>query len=139
MNFNPDLIKQFVQSDLGCQCPEEVFNSIKYENHVHLEYGFYVDKAITIGNRLLIFVLNVTKYIDVLRILDKLVMHGTAWRDGVGLNRFRLVLISENPKKLKAEITKEFNKLKGNDRRANLHIVNKKNMMKKKYEFLEKE
>jgi hypothetical protein len=139
MSFDPDLIKQFVQADLGCQCPEEVFNSIKYENHVHLEYGFYVDKAITIGNRLLIFVMNVTKYIEILKILDKLVTHGIAWRDGEGLNRFRLVLISEKPKELKSDVIKEFNKLTGKDKKAHLHIVSKNEMINKNYEFLEKE
>jgi hypothetical protein len=83
--------------------------------------------------------MNITKYIEILKILDKLVTHGIAWRDGVGLNRFRLVLITENPKKLKSEIAGEFNKLKGKDKKAHLHIVSKKEMVKRNYEFLEKE
>ena len=139
MNFDPDLVKIFVQKDLGCNCPEEVFNSIKYENHVQLEFGFYVDKAITIGNRLLIFVMNLNKFIEIKNILDKLINHGTAWRDGEGLNRFRLVLISNNPKKTKKDISSEFNKLKGKDKKVHLHVINENIISKSGYDFLKKE
>jgi hypothetical protein len=128
MDFNPELIKSFVKSDLGCECPDDVFNYIKFEKNARLEYDFKVDYAITIGNRLLIFIQEVQDIKQAEQILEILVRHGKSWRDDEDLNRFRLVVVTSSPKKMEKKIFTKFNKLKNKDEKVHLHVLSKKKL-----------
>ncbi len=136
MNFDPDLIKKFVRDELGCSCQDEVFYNIKFQNHVELEHKFFIDKAVTVGNRLLIFILNVTTGIKIEKSVEKLVNHGRNWRDSEELNRFRLVLITTTPDTLEKKIKNKFKKLVKDDEKIHLHIINRKILVKNNYGFL---
>lgn len=85
-----DLIKPFVQQVLGCQCPESVFSQIE---HSLEPVAGTVYQRLLIGERLLIYLLDLSTVIDAEAVAGRLLRHGVAARDRAGLNRFRLVVI----------------------------------------------
>jgi hypothetical protein len=54
--INNENIKQFVTQTLGCACPEEVFQYIDCQNNIKLNDDILLHNKINIGNRLLIYV-----------------------------------------------------------------------------------
>lgn len=132
MSFNPELLKIFVKTDLGCKCPDDVFNLIKYDKHIKLEINLEVDRIITIGNRLLIFIFNVKDLTNINKTLERLVHHGRTQRDDECLNRYRLVLVTTKNKKLEKKIGGKFKNLAGVDDKIHLHIKNKRKFKEEK-------
>jgi hypothetical protein len=89
-------ITSFVRESLGCECPDEVFETIEYQLREGPDEGLNV----TIGGRLLVWVrpfMPRTGHIgqrDVPHIVYVLLQSGRDERDTKGLNRFRLVLVA---------------------------------------------
>jgi len=52
-----EAIKAFTREILGCDCPEEVFDKIVYEDDVQIDSGISISHKINIGDKLLIYVL----------------------------------------------------------------------------------
>jgi len=116
-------IKQFVQKTLGCRCPGEVFQSIDCRRHVPLSNDVVLHRAITIGNRLLIYVVEVGNRSSIEKHLALLVSAGKSERDSNGLNRFRLVIVTdESPGNGKA-IRRTFEELREGDLKIHLHVI----------------
>lgn len=115
-------IKQFVKEALGCGCPEEVFQSIDCKRNVELGSGVIVHSIITIGNRLLVYIVY-----DNLDFVEKhlafLVSVGKKERDSRGLNRFRLVIVMDRFPGNGDAIRQTFGKLREKDENTNLHII----------------
>lgn len=91
------LIKEFVQNVLGCGCPEEVFEDIRYDRGTDPHEG----QTIIIGNRLLVRLAVPPPVPDgqvgpFISGLVRLLTRGVEERDSKGLNRFRLVLLVED-------------------------------------------
>jgi len=95
-------IKDFVQNRLGCGCPEEVFETIEYGpiTGPNSTRGL----SVTIGGRLLVWFTiflptpnhhGFHAYSDFVKDILK---DGRDERDSRGLNRFRLVLVSDKGK-----------------------------------------
>ena len=59
MSPNFKLLKKFIKFNLGCQCPDEVFDSIQKEHNISIEQNIIVDNIFTIGNKLLIYILKI--------------------------------------------------------------------------------
>jgi hypothetical protein len=115
-------IQSFVQQTLGCACPEETFQSIERREAVRLDEDLVVTTALTIGNRLLVYVVGSFPKKDVQQQLDVLVTAGKEERDARGLNRFRLVVFTDD-RVLEKQLRDVFELLRGADEKAHLHVL----------------
>jgi len=115
-------IKLFTREILGCDCPEEVFNKIVCEDDVKIDGGLTISHRINIGDRLLIYVSILDEASDVRSALPELVDSGEKERNDKGFNRFRLVLVSENPEIAEDEAYRSFERL-GKNEKIHLHII----------------
>jgi hypothetical protein len=123
--MNNNIIKRFVQETLGCGCPEEVFRSIKCRLQVRLNSFIVLDASIVIGNRLLIYIAEAGSEGCVEEHLPVLVAAGRKERDEKGLNRFRLVLVTDEPTEVQRVAGKIFEELRGADEKVHLHVIRK--------------
>lgn len=112
--------KQFVRETLGCSCPDEVFESIRWDTLSVV--GVDVLRGI-IGEKLLVYLFPVGDVKQMGRNLPALVKAGRDERDIGALNRFRLVLISDQPETLLGVATRLFADLSIVDDRMHLHVV----------------
>lgn len=119
--INKENIKTFVQQTLGCGCPEEVFHYIDCQVNSKL-HDTVSGSKINIGNRLLIYVVEVNNPDSLNHTLPFLFDIGKKERDGKGFNRFRLVLATDafnEIKQVAEDIFKDIDK----DEKVHLHIV----------------
>lgn len=119
-------IKHFVQNTLGCGCPEEVFRSIQYRWNVRLNSFITLRSAIIVGNRLLIYITEAGTPGCIEEHLPVLVAAGREERDEKGLNRFRLVLMADDPVEVQRVAGRMFEELRGTDVKMHLHVIHKK-------------
>ena len=87
-------IEQFAKQVLGCACPDEVFEHIEYREVV----GDIALRKITIGDRLLIYLADFDGVPSPERLVETTLRDGIAERNARGLNRFRLVLLTADPR-----------------------------------------
>ncbi|HSA77502.1 MAG TPA: hypothetical protein VLG72_01410 [Nitrospirota bacterium] len=115
-------IKRFVQEALGCGCPEEVFRSIDCKRDVELGGGMILHSIITIGNRLLVYVVHDNQdFVE--KHLAFLVSVGKKERDSRGLNRFRLVIVMDGFSGNGDAIRRTFGELREKDENIHLHVI----------------
>ena len=116
-------LKRFIQEILGCGCPEEVFDSIEICSGTSKDLPECPLVSVLVGKRLLIHFLLVGKTERLSKeILTRMTDTGRTQRDDNGYNRFRLVLIFDDPQNLPASLSiEEFDRLKEDDR-THLHI-----------------
>ncbi len=124
MNYDREAIKTFVQKTLGCGCPEEVFEYIDCQFNIKLD-DIELSSKINIGNRLLIYVIEVNNQSSVKNILPFLVSAGKNERDNLKFNRFRLVLVTDKLNEIKGNAETIFNTIP-KDEKVHLHVVDKK-------------
>ena len=117
-------IKSFVQKTLGCGCPEEVFHSINCRHDVLLSNEVMLNSVITIGSRLLIYVVEADSNNFVEKNLAYLVTTGKSERDSRGLNRVRLVIVADEVLDRQL-VQSHFDRLKRTDEKIHLHIISK--------------
>jgi hypothetical protein len=115
-------IKRFVQETLGCGCPEEVFRSIDCKRDVDLGGGVILHSIITIGNRLLVYVVYDNQDF-VAKHLALLISAGKKERDSRGLNRFRLVIVMDGFPGNGDAIRRTFDELQEKDENIHLHVI----------------
>jgi len=124
MNYDKENIKTFVQKTLGCGCPEEVFEYIDCQFNIKLN-DIVLSHKINIGNRLLIYVIEVNNQSSVKNILQFLVNTGKNERDNLKFNRFRLVLVTDKLNEIKENAGMIFDSIP-KDEKVHLHVVDKK-------------
>jgi len=124
--LSPEHIKHFVQNTLGCGCPEEAFRSIDVRRNVHVSSFIFLESAIIIGNRLLIYIAEAGSAGCAEEHLPVLVARGRTERDEKGLNRFRLVLVSDKPDEVRSAAERQFEELRGLDEKIHLHMISRK-------------
>ena len=123
---NNENITTFVQRILGCGCPEEVFNYIDCQCDIKIN-DIAVKNRVNIGNRLLIYVVEVNESDPVSQILTLLYNAGKKDRDSSGFNRFRLVLAADILDDIKQAAEDIFNAI-NKDEKMHLHVILKKNI-----------
>ena len=121
--MSDDKIKRFVKKTLGCGCPEEVFQ------HIDCQYDLQVEDVplkarINVGNRLLIYVAEVSNTEIIAGLLAHIIGAGKKERDQRGFNRFRLVLAAEKIDEIKPAAERLFNDI-DNDDKVHLHVIPK--------------
>ena len=112
-------IKRFIQEILGCSCPEEVFNKIDYQK----ESDGISGRKITVGDRLLIYLITPDRKSDIQGVIDSALERGIEERDKKGLNRFRLVLVTSHPDELRSSAEHAFDSSAYTDEKTHLHVV----------------
>lgn len=88
-------VKEFVRSTLGCQCPEDVFDNVDCVDNFTAAGGSVVKARINVGNRLLVYVVEVSRKVEMAYVSD-LLREGMVERDARGFNRFRLALCTDD-------------------------------------------
>jgi hypothetical protein len=124
VNYDREAIKTFVQKTLGCGCPEQVFEYIDCQFNIKLD-DIELSSKINIGNRLLIYVIEVNDQSSVKNILQFLVSTGENERDNLKFNRFRLVLVTDKLNEIKGTAEMIFDSIP-KDEKVHLHVVDKK-------------
>ena len=121
--MSDDKIKRFVKKTLGCGCPEEVFQYIDCQYDLQVE-DVPLKARINVGNRLLIYVAEVSNTETIAGLLARIIDTGKKERDQLGFNRFRLVLAAEKIDEIKPAAERLFNDIE-NDDKVHLHIISK--------------
>ena len=94
-SYMKERIKDFVRNTLGCQCPPEVFDTLDCVDNFTVADGTVVKARINAGNRLLVYVVELSAMRDIDYVMA-LLMEGRGERDRRGFNRFRLALCCED-------------------------------------------
>jgi hypothetical protein len=118
--MNP--IEHFVRGTLGCQCPDEVFQSISIDP-VGTADGAASCTRLLVGNRLLIYIFDAASCRVADGALADLVARGCRERNERGYNRFRLVIACDELASEETSVRHAFDAARGNDERAHLHCL----------------
>jgi hypothetical protein len=113
-------IERFVRGTLGCTCAPQVFALIEDLPPDGAVPG--APRRISVGGRLLIHVVEDTGLPDPDR-LAGWVRAGREERDQREMNRFRLVIATDDPAALGERLEAEFRRLPEVDERTHLHLV----------------
>jgi hypothetical protein len=101
-------IREFAQDDLGCACPENVFEQIRFLRGEASPGN--TSLGIVIGERLLILFIDSGEIMQFESEMPRIILSGVTYRDSIGLNRFRLVLTGSFTKEQKSSIEREMAK-----------------------------
>ena len=115
-------IEHFVRGTLGCQCPDEVFQSVSIDQ-LRTADGAIGYARLLVGNRLLIYIVDAATVGVADGGLADLVASGRRERNERGYNRFRLVVACDEPAFACTSIQRAFDGVAGNDERTHLHCL----------------
>ena len=119
--LNLDAIRQLIREELGCDCPEEIFDEVV----VGYPSIFGSPKIpssvqVLVGHRLLVSLVPVHDLQDVAENGRQFLVEGKDIRDGNGLHRYRLVLVGH----VSEEVLGELQKAAGDmDDRVHVHLI----------------
>jgi len=120
MEVDNEKVKAFVKGTLGCGCDDALFEDVEAREGMQ-DDGF--DREYLIGQRLLVRTVSPTDKQALLKTLPMLVATGFDEREKRALNRFRLVVFSEQPKEMEAAVLPLFVRLSQVDDRVHLHVL----------------
>jgi hypothetical protein len=123
-----DSIKSFVINKLGCNCPSEVFNIIEWQKDVQISDRINLNFKINIGNRLLIYIIDMGNVNFMKDNLLKVIRIGIGERNSNNFNRFRLVIIANNIAETGSIAQNIFNKLNIDDEKVHLHVMQERDI-----------
>ena len=113
-------VRHFIRNSLGCTCPDEVFDTIRISEHTDL---FTLENTVyEIGGRLFVAVFTPADWKDIAVQLEQLVEAGKHYRDRHGYNRYRLVVVTDNPEAAD-KLQLQFKTLSNTDGKTHLHII----------------
>ncbi len=118
-------VKAFVRQTLGCMCPDEVFEYIDCQHNVKLNGDLLLNSKINVGNRLLIYVIEVNDADFIKNNLSKLISLGKNERDSKRFNRLRLVIVTDKMSEIKLVVQRIFEESEHKDERVHLHVVSR--------------
>ena len=124
-----DIIKSFVVNKLGCDCPAEVFNIIKWQEDVKIDDEIILNYKFNIGDRLLIYIIEIEDANSLNQKLLKVIRIGINERNDNNFNRFRIVLISNNITEIGPMADNIFNNLNIDDEKVHLHVMQKTDIL----------
>jgi len=111
-------VRSFVEHELGCGCPENVFEQIRVLRGEGSPGK--ADLALVIGERLLVLFAD-RSLIDPFEFeMPRLIIAGVTYRDSAGLHRFRLVFGSDLTDKERSMVETEVAKY---DDRVHAHFL----------------
>jgi len=117
-------VKDFLVNVLGCKCSDEVFLEIELNKAPMTVGTIPLVFEIHVGGRLLLIGVSDKYVLSSQDALSTLVAAGTKIRDDRKYNRFRLVVLADDPD-CETKLRLRFMQLSGLDDRIHLHVVNK--------------
>jgi hypothetical protein len=120
-------MESFVRNMLGCQCPDSVFDYIEYSALSVLDNGIHLSDKVDIGHRLLIYVIDIEDHELISSKFVEIIGLGKNERDNKEFNRFRLVLVGDDPAELKNIFEDKFNNIEDKDDKVHLHFLDRDN------------
>lgn len=117
------VIERFARDTLGCNCPDEVFDTIDCRRGDPATDVYGV--RIAIGGRLLVYVLEADSPGVVEEMLSRVLGAGKADRDEQGMNRFRAVLATDQVEPVEKTARRIFDGYSQKDEKVHLHILRK--------------
>ena len=118
---NEQNIMEFVRHTLGCACPDEVFDQIEYQDGDGLANTY--TRSITLGERLLIYIWETNDPSRIEGNLPAILLSGKDERDRRGLNRFRIVIATDDVERIGSIAQRVFRDLSDKDKKVHLHVV----------------
>jgi hypothetical protein len=118
----PD-VKRLIRSELGCACPDHVFERIEVLPASSGFAGLPGDHLIAVGNRLLLLVISSSTWQQVLDQIEHLCTSGRQLRDAQGFNRFRVVVAVPEVAVARAALAGHFAAAIDHDDRMHLHVI----------------
>jgi hypothetical protein len=125
-------VKDFLVNVLGCRCSEEVFLEIDLNKAPMPVGAIPLVFEIHAGGRLIILGVSDKHVLSSLDALNALVAAGAKIRDDRKYNRFRLVVLTDDPD-CEAKLRLRFMQLPGLDDRIHMHVVNKDDISFQKF------
>jgi hypothetical protein len=116
-------VERFVKGTLGCECPDEVFVNTEVLGRIVLGGGLTIDAVITVGDRLLVYVLKARPSPALGKDTLRLLKTGRIERDIRNLNRFRLVLYTQDPDSVRPEAEKAYGACAEVDDKMHVHVI----------------
>ncbi len=119
--LNLDSIRRLIRKELGCDCPEEIFDEVVvgYPS-IFGSPNIPSSVQVLVGHRLLVSLVPVRDLQDVAKDGKQLLLDGKGIRDENGLNRYRLVLVGRVSKDVMDELHKEASDM---DDRMHVHLI----------------
>jgi hypothetical protein len=114
-------LAKFVREVLGCRCPDEVFEQIVCPSPASAQAPG--EQTLVIGRRLLLRLVAVDRLEGLAERVARWAAEGQRDRDAWGLNRFRLVLVGDDPSGLESLAHRAFAAVARDDERMHLHLV----------------
>jgi hypothetical protein len=119
--MNLDAVRQLVREELGCACPEGIFDEVVVGSpSIFGSPNIRSSVQVLVGRRLLVSLVPVHDLKDVAKDATNLLFEGKDIRDRHGLNRYRLVLVGRVSKEVIGELQKEAS---GIDDRMHVHLI----------------
>lgn len=116
----PAAVKDFVREQLGCACPDAVFEDIRLTGKSGL---FTTSNTLyEIGGRLLVAVLTPADWRELVAEIGHAVTAGKQYRDQHGFNRFRLVVVADEDEAATG-LQLLFDDLPNMDDKTHLHVI----------------
>ena len=116
-------VKRLIRSELGCACPDHVFERIEVLPASSGFAGLPGDHLIAVGNRLLLLVISSSTWQEVLDQIEHLCTSGRQLRDAQGFNRFRVVVAVPEVAVARAALAGHFAAAIDHDDRMHLHVI----------------
>ena len=113
-----ELIRGFVRDDLGCECPEEIFEQVRILRNEASPGPTKL--SLIIGETLLVVFASAEELAPIGNVIDRLLLSGVTYRDSTGLNRFRLIVCGKIDDDEKAKIAGE---QKRYDKKVHVHYI----------------
>ena len=116
-------IENFARNILGCDCPDEVFDVIECDRGNPDTDGYAV--RISIGGRLLVYVVEADDMDVVRKTLPRMLRAGKTERDEKKMNRFRAVVSTDEVEALEGAAKRIFEDSGQKDEKVHLHVLGK--------------
>jgi hypothetical protein len=119
-----DSLVRFIRQTLGCECPDEVVQSIDCDSEFMAPNTDWRTARLDVGGRLLVYVLEVAHTSVLSSLVPTVVEAGIADRNRNKFNRFRLVLAATDADEIEGSAGRLFDTCYCPDGRIHLHVVN---------------
>jgi hypothetical protein len=116
-------VKRFVQEELGCTCPDEVFSNIEIEDSPASFADLSEGQLILIGGKLIVYLIQTNDGMNLTNKLEQIFNRAREIRNKNGFNRFRLVVSAPSEQLNRDILTQQFENLVNIDERLHLHVI----------------
>lgn len=116
-------LRAFIRDTLGCGCPDAVLRRIHPLDEIELLGGVPLRLALDVGGRLLVVLVEDAALERDDSALGAVLAAGRQLRNDRGMNRFRLVVVSDAPEGIEERKRGLMERASLDDDRVHLHVI----------------